>query len=240
MADDTTKQPGDEKKADGPARDTQPGAADDLDIDIDAAPVTIRRRGGGLVWLVLALIVVAAVAAFFVYNHEKTRREQEAAEAQAKRIETYEAQMNIVTQNVAQAIASAEEGRMDEAIRLLTTAENQLTILARQANTADDQQWASIAMNRKQTIIDARQTISEGYEAYREVISKEFGSLQSKFGLAAGAAPVEEGVEEAETADTPEEPEADAADDAAVEAAEPPPAEPDAEQPAEPEVPADS
>lgn len=208
MAEDT-RQPGEEKKSE-PTRTGQRAAAhDDLDIDIDSAPVKIQRSGGGLVWLVFAVIVVLGVAAYFGYKYYETWRAEKEAEALAQRIETYEAQMTTIANNISQAAASARAGNLDEALDQLNAADGKLKELGAAANSNNDQQWAAIAQKKRDAVIEAQKAL----EGYRTTVEDQFGSLETVFGIKAESAPAEsaEPVEGAESTEATEDAETGAA-----------------------------
>ncbi|HCU35300.1 MAG TPA: hypothetical protein DGT21_07490, partial [Armatimonadetes bacterium] len=185
MAEDT-REPGEEKKSE-PTRTGQRAANDDLDIDIDSAPVKIQRGGGGLIWLVLAVIVVLGVAAFFAYGRYEAWQAQKEAEALAQRIETYEAQMTTIAANISQAAASARAGNLDEALNQLRAADNKLKELGAAANGNNDQQWAAIAQKKRDAVIAAQKAL----EGYRTTVEDQFGSLETVFGIKTESAPAE-------------------------------------------------
>lgn len=201
MAEDT-RQPGEEKKSEPTRTGQRATAHDDLDIDIDSAPVKIQRGGSGLVWLVLAVIIVLGVAAYLAYGHYEAWRAQKEAEALAQRIETYEAQMTTIANNISQAAASARAGNLEEALDQLKAAEGKLTELGAAANGNNDQQWAAIAQKKKDAVIAAQKAL----EGYRTTVEDQFGSLETVFGIKAESAPAEgaEPVEGAESAETTE------------------------------------
>jgi hypothetical protein len=233
MADDTTREPEDENEEQQPTDEESESASpadDDLDIDIDTAPVQVKRRGGGLVWLVLAILVVVAAAGYLWYNSEMTKRAQREAEAKAERIQTYEAQLDKITENIEQAVVSGLAGNVDAALAELEVVKAQLTALGTSANQQNDQQWATIAQSKKQIVLDAQDTIKEQHEAYQQMIGEQFGDLASKFDVALPAPADEEAdaeateTEDAEATETAEaaegqEDEAEADEAEAVEAA---------------------
>jgi hypothetical protein len=70
---------------------------------------------------------------------------------------------------------------MTDALALLDRAEQKLTTIATHANDANDQQWASFAISKKQALLAAKQAITEEFERYQEAIYDVLGGLETKF-----------------------------------------------------------
>ncbi len=175
MAEDTGKTD-EQEEGTGGARD------DDLDIDLGPPTPAQTQKGGCRAATVIIFVLLLAAGAFSVWYslHLQAVRKAE-MEARAQREITYKAQLGAVANNVAEAVAKAEQGHMEEALAQLKKAEDQLTTIAAQANDFDDQQWAAYAMSKKSALLDAKKIIAEEYDRYQKAVDEQLRILASKF-----------------------------------------------------------
>ncbi len=192
MAEDTNKeeeqeeQPEEEEEAQEEEEEELAEAELDHDLDIDLEPAEAApKQAGGCrgVKVVVVVVLLAVFVACMSYLGEvrKEKAREEAVAAEARRKIQYKAGLASVAKNVLNAVAEAKAGKMEEALALLGTAEDQLTVIAASANEADDQDWAAYAMSKKQTLMDAQAVIAWAYESYQQEVEAQFDRLTSKF-----------------------------------------------------------
>ncbi|MFO7946405.1 MAG: hypothetical protein R6V19_06305 [Armatimonadota bacterium] len=207
------------EEPDESAEETEDTFEEDLD-DIELEEPVVEQSGGVRGLTIVLFIIVLAVAALSIYWHVQRQAAIRAAiEAKQERVQTYQTQFNSVSKNVENAVAAAEEMKIDEAMEAVSTAEKKLTTIASHANEAGDQQWAAFAMQKKQRILEAKEKIAEQQETFEEArrameeardnIKEQIEGLSGKFsnidlsGSRGGAAPA--GAPDMESAPAPEE-----------------------------------
>jgi type II secretory pathway pseudopilin PulG len=192
----------DKPKKQEPITSHEPETDDDLEIELGPAIAQPRSGGCRPTTVVLLIIVLAIAATAILYmRHVQQAREAE-LKARMEREEQYKSWLGHVSADVTEAIALAQAGQMTDAQALLERAEQKLTLIGTQANDANDQQWASYAITRKQALLTAKRTIAEEYERYIRAIDDALAELGSKFGgldpgAGAPATPAGEAEEEA-------------------------------------------
>ncbi|MFP3905004.1 MAG: hypothetical protein ACLFWB_12240 [Armatimonadota bacterium] len=173
------------------AEETEESFEEDLD-DIELDEPVVEQTGGVRGLTIVLFIVVLAVAALSIYWHVQRQAAIRAAiEAKQERVQTYQTQLNSVAKNVEDAVAAAEDTRIDDTMDAIETAEKKLTTIASHANEAGDQQWAAFAMQKKQRLIEVKEKIAQQQETYEEArkameeardnIRQEIEGLSGKF-----------------------------------------------------------
>ncbi len=219
-----------------PSRDV-----DDISLD-DARPARKPRRGGAVVVLIL-LILIVVVIAVIASNKKKAVEE---AKKQAQIAETArQAQMDAVKKNLQSAYDLVAVGNVEGALDKLRVADAQLGNIVSTANSENNTEAATQALNQKKYISDALNALEAKQQELTTLAMEQFAGLSTQFGLQAPtpqAAPTTEGTEAAPATGTEATPapagEAAPAAPAAPEAVPAAPAAPGAAAPAAPAAPA--
>lgn len=154
----------------------------DLDIDLSTATPAPQKSGGCRGATAILFILLLVVAAGSIYYSIETKRAREAEEkARIEREASYKVQFSAVSKNVQKAVEASVEGDTEKALAYLAAAEAQLTIIGTRANDFNDQQWAFNAINKKKALLEAKDTITAEYKAYKETVREQFVKLSSKF-----------------------------------------------------------
>lgn len=164
--------------------DTGSGKPDVDDISLDDARPAKRSKGTGAV--VGIILVVAIVAVLWIVMQRNAQRK---AEEERQRIATQAraAQMDQIKGNLEQALTEAQSGNISNALAKLEVMENQLGLIVTTANTDGDQQAASEALAKKQSVIDARKAIEAEQATFQAAVGQSLSGLAATFGVSVPA-----------------------------------------------------
>ena len=163
-----------------PSRDV-----DDISLD-DTRPAGKPRRGGAV--LVLILIVLAVVVIAVIVNNQKkvaaeAKRQAEVAEG------ARQAQMGVIKGNLQAAYELAAAGNVEGAIDKLRVADAQLGNIVSTANSENNSEAATQALNQKKYVSDALNALEAKQQEMSAVAMEQFAALTAQFGLQAPATP---------------------------------------------------